>query len=86
MFNGSLPIVLDTLKQHYFIDRDGKLFHFIINYMRTSRLTLPENFDEYESLIEEAKFYELNVLIKEIENILQNKKHKVNSCEFTNNL
>ena len=84
MFNGGIPVVLDTLKQHYFIDRDGKLFRHILNYMRTSRLTLPENFDEFDSLIDEAKFYELNVLIKEIENLLQ-KKRKINSCDCTNN-
>ena len=83
MFNGALPVVLDTLKQHYFIDRDGKLFRHILNYMRTSRLTLPENFDEFDSLIDESKFYELNVLTKEIENLLH-KKRKSNTCDCTN--
>lgn len=55
MFNGSIPIVLDTLKQHYFIDRDGKLFRYILNYLRTQRLVVPADFDEYEQLYEEAR-------------------------------
>lgn len=55
MFNGNIPIVLDTLKQHYFIDRDGKLFRYILNYLRSQRLIVPERFDEYEQLYEEAR-------------------------------
>ena len=29
MFSGGIPIVLDTLKQHYFIDRDGEYFQYV---------------------------------------------------------
>ena len=66
MFNGALPIVLDTLKQHYFIDRDGKSFRYVLNFMRTGRLSLPLNYDDYESLLEEATFYELDSMVKQI--------------------
>lgn len=69
MFNGSIPIVLDTLKQHYFIDRDGKLFRYILNYLRTQRLVVPTEFDEYEQLYEEARYYELAGLLKELQNV-----------------
>ena len=55
MFNGNIPIVLDSLKQHYFIDRDGQMFRFILNYLRNQRLVVPEKFDEYEQLYEEAR-------------------------------
>lgn len=44
LFNGSDPIVLDGLKQHYFIDRDGNIFRYILSFMRTCRLLLPEDF------------------------------------------
>lgn len=77
MFNGTIPIVLDTLKQHYFIDRDGKAFRYILNFMRTGRLSLPLNFDDYEALIEEAKFYQLSEMVKQIESKLSKNVKKV---------
>uniref|UniRef100_T1K6H0 Potassium channel tetramerisation-type BTB domain-containing protein n=1 Tax=Tetranychus urticae TaxID=32264 RepID=T1K6H0_TETUR len=36
MFNGFIPIVLDSLKQHSFIDRDGEMFHHMLNFLRIS--------------------------------------------------
>lgn len=59
LFNGSIPIVLDSLKQHYFIDRDGAMFRHILNFMRNSRLLLPENFDGIDLLLEEARYFEI---------------------------
>lgn len=35
---------MDGLKQHYFIDRDGHMFRYILNFLRTSRLLLPDDF------------------------------------------
>lgn len=67
MFNGSIPIVLDSLKQHYFIDRDGKLFRYILNYMRTGRMLVPENFHEMDQLYEEARYYDLHGMLKDLE-------------------
>ncbi len=67
MFNGTLPIVLDSLKQHYFIDRDGKLFRYVLNFLRTGSLNLPEMFDDYESLLIEAKYYKLEDMVHKIE-------------------
>ncbi len=78
MFNGTIPIVLDTLKQHYFIDRDGKTFRHILNYMRTNRLVLPDNFNNFDSLMDEAKYYELEPLIKLIEEKIETNKLKIN--------
>ena len=46
MFNGSVPIILDSLKQHYFIDRDGNMFRHVLNFLRTSTLVIPDDFDE----------------------------------------
>lgn len=76
MFNGSIPIVLDTLKQHYFIDRDGKLFRYVLNFMRTGRLSLPLSFDDFDGLQEEAKYYEIDLMVKQIDEIIlkNNKK------------
>lgn len=67
MFSGGIPIVLDTLKQHYFIDRDGEMFRHILNYMRTGRPIIPDNFSQVDLLLEEAKFYQLSELVTHLE-------------------
>jgi len=59
MFNGSIPIVLDSLKQHYFIDRDGKMFKHILNFMRTNKLLVSHDFPFLDLLEEEARYFEL---------------------------
>lgn len=82
MFNGSIPIILDSLKQHYFIDRDGKLFRYILNFLRSTILTLPDTFCEFEQLIEEARYYDILPLVKAIEAWRKDKKKKEDS-EFT---
>ncbi|UJR25550.1 hypothetical protein I4U23_006895 [Adineta vaga] len=74
LFNGTIPIVLDTLKQHYFIDRDGKLFRYILNFMRYGTLALPDHFTEFPALLEEARYFELTPLINAIEERLINRK------------
>ena len=35
------------------------MFGHILNFMRTSRPLLPEGFDQFELLLEEARYYEL---------------------------
>ncbi|ESO07088.1 hypothetical protein HELRODRAFT_76527, partial [Helobdella robusta] len=62
MFNGSVPIILDSLKQHYFIDRDGKMFRHVLNYVRTGSLNIPADFQEVDLLLEEARFFDLQSL------------------------
>lgn len=59
LFNGSIPIVLDSLKQHYFIDRDGKMFRHILNFVRNNKLLLPADFTDIDLLLEEARFFEI---------------------------
>lgn len=60
MFNGTIPIVLDTLKQHYFIDRDGGMFRHILNFLRNKKLLLPDNFQYLDLLMHEAQYFELD--------------------------
>uniref|UniRef100_A0A3Q3ADJ0 Carbohydrate sulfotransferase 8 n=1 Tax=Kryptolebias marmoratus TaxID=37003 RepID=A0A3Q3ADJ0_KRYMA len=67
LFNGSEPIVLDSLKQHYFIDRDGNIFRYILSFLRTCRLLLPEDFQDFPQLYEEARFYQLTPMVRELE-------------------
>ncbi|XP_013118875.1 BTB/POZ domain-containing protein Tiwaz isoform X2 [Stomoxys calcitrans] len=69
LFNGSIPIVLDSLKQHYFIDRDGGMFRHILNFMRNSRLLISEDFPHLELLLEEARYFEVEPMIKQLESM-----------------
>lgn len=59
LFNGCIPIVLDSLKQHYFIDRDGGMFRHILNFMRNSKLLVADDFPDLELLLEEAKYFDI---------------------------
>lgn len=59
LFNGCIPIVLDSLKQHYFIDRDGGMFRHILNFMRNSKLLVADDFPNLELLLEEAKYFDI---------------------------
>ncbi|KAK3535669.1 hypothetical protein QTP70_019727 [Hemibagrus guttatus] len=83
LFNGTEPIVLDSLKQHYFIDRDGEIFRYILSYLRTSKLLLPEDFKEFQLLYEEARYYQLSPMVKELERWKQEReqRRKGQPCE-----
>ncbi|XP_023671538.1 BTB/POZ domain-containing protein KCTD1-like isoform X1 [Paramormyrops kingsleyae] len=67
LFDGTEPIVLDSLKQHYFIDRDGHMFRYILNFLRTSKLLIPDDFKDYSLLYEEARYFQLQPLLAELE-------------------
>uniref|UniRef100_A0A5S6QF43 BTB_2 domain-containing protein n=1 Tax=Trichuris muris TaxID=70415 RepID=A0A5S6QF43_TRIMR len=50
------PVILD------FVERDGHLFRYILEYMRNGRLILPKHFNKHEALKKEALFYNLRQL------------------------
>ncbi|XP_048197384.1 potassium channel regulatory protein [Perognathus longimembris pacificus] len=45
-----------------FVDRDGVLFSFILDFLRNHQLLLPSDFSDYGRLQREALFYELDSL------------------------
>ncbi|XP_043547825.1 BTB/POZ domain-containing protein KCTD8-like isoform X2 [Chiloscyllium plagiosum] len=47
----------------YFLDRDGFLFRYILDYLRDRRLVLPEHFPEKERLLREAEHFQLAELV-----------------------
>ncbi|XP_062396649.1 BTB/POZ domain-containing protein KCTD6 [Sardina pilchardus] len=67
MFCGDLPTTRDS-QGNYFIDRDGTLFHYILNFLRTSELTLPIDFMKTDLLRKEADFYQIEPLIQSLNN------------------
>ncbi|GAU96398.1 hypothetical protein RvY_07850 [Ramazzottius varieornatus] len=73
LFNGNIPIVLDSLKQHYFLDRDGRMFRHVLNYVRHGRLMVPKTFQEWALLYEEAKWFSVPGMVQDIEEHLERK-------------
>ncbi|XP_022902067.2 BTB/POZ domain-containing protein Tiwaz [Onthophagus taurus] len=82
LFNGTIPIVLDSLKQHYFIDRDGGMFRHILNFMRNNRLLIPDNFADLDLLLEEAKYFDIAPMIRQLEQL---KKDRIKNGIFMGN-
>ncbi|XP_070812835.1 potassium channel regulatory protein [Pituophis catenifer annectens] len=58
MLNGNDP-EFKLLNGQYFVDRDGVLFSYILDILRTLQLALPSDFADYKRLQREADFYEL---------------------------
>ncbi|XP_025044010.1 BTB/POZ domain-containing protein KCTD11 [Pelodiscus sinensis] len=65
MFRGPRPASTDQ-RGHYFIDRDGKAFRHILNFLRLGRLDLPEGYSELALLRAEADFYQIRPLLAEL--------------------
>ncbi|XP_033095483.1 uncharacterized protein LOC117100041 [Anneissia japonica] len=65
MFSGRFPKVRDN-QGNYVIDRDGKIFRYILNFLRTAQLCLPERFAEWDLLEAEADFYQIAQLSEAI--------------------
>ena len=64
MFGGNLPLENSKDSQgNYFIDRDGELFRYILNFLRVSKLVLPNNFQDIEAFQMEVDFYQIQPLI-----------------------
>uniref|UniRef100_A0AAY4BM28 BTB domain-containing protein n=1 Tax=Denticeps clupeoides TaxID=299321 RepID=A0AAY4BM28_9TELE len=63
MFGQKTPAELSTDSQgRYFIDRDGVLFRYILDYLRDSKMVLPDYFRETASLQKEADYFQLHDL------------------------
>lgn len=50
----------------YFIDRDGTHFRYILNYLRTGQLLVPEDNIVRRELLTEAEFYQVEGIINEL--------------------
>lgn len=61
MFSGRLPTRLDR-EGRFFIDRDGRLFHHILNYLRDGKFPVNLSSAERAELEREASFYGLEAL------------------------
>ncbi|CEO97688.1 BTB domain-containing protein [Plasmodiophora brassicae] len=67
------------LEEALFIDRDAKLFRFILNYMRTRQLNVPEGPEYlflYRALLEEARYFNIAPLIEELGRLIDSRASK----------
>ncbi|XP_070536926.1 BTB/POZ domain-containing protein KCTD6-like [Ptychodera flava] len=75
MFSDRMPTKRDD-QGNYFIDGDGKLFRYILNFLRRSELVLPEDFKELDMLALEADFYQITELIECIDKLKSEKERR----------
>ena len=85
MFSGKFE-VKPSEDGAFFIDRDGKHFRFILNYLRNGELILPEGATFLKELEAEAKFYQIQGIVDELKpkttrhfeesEILTNEEHR----------
>lgn len=65
-FSGRLDPLPKDSKGRYFIDRDGVLFRYVLDFLRDGKLSLPESFREKERLRLEAAYYRLDGLTERL--------------------
>ena len=75
MFNGSMPTTKDE-NGCYFIDRDGAMFGHVLNFLRSSQLALPHDFQYFDQLAVEADFYQIDPLLQSIAKLKHKQMHK----------
>ncbi|XP_044538472.1 BTB/POZ domain-containing protein KCTD12-like [Gracilinanus agilis] len=65
MFSRKSPLSLaHDNKGRFFVDRDGFLFRYVLDYMRDHQLVLPDHFPERSRLRREAEYFQLPELVK----------------------
>ena len=62
-------IICAMLLFRYFIDRDGVLFRFVLDYLRSGQLVLPESFRELRRLEREAEYFRLSGMSRSVRQI-----------------
>ncbi|VTJ54427.1 Hypothetical predicted protein [Marmota monax] len=73
MFSGRMEVLTDK-EGWILIDRCGKHFGTILNYLRDDTITLPQNRQEIKELMAEAKYYLIQGLVNMCQTALQDKK------------
>jgi len=67
MFSGRFELKVDEDDGAYFIDRDGELFRYILNYLRNGELLCPDDKTIQKELLKEALFYQIQGIIDQLQ-------------------
>lgn len=67
IFSGSSKDVIRDAKNRVFLDRDGALFRYILDFLRDQELNLPDGFRERSRLKREAQLLRIGALVKLLE-------------------
>lgn len=59
-------LVFKDEQNNFFFDRDGCMFRYILNFLRTGKLALPNDFKDFQQLFQEADFFGLPQLREEV--------------------
>jgi len=76
MFSGRMEVLTDT-EGWVLIDRSGKHFGSILDYLRDGKVPLPDGKAELKEFLTETKFYCLQELANEVEEALKKKGEDV---------
>ncbi|XP_075266096.1 BTB/POZ domain-containing protein KCTD12-like [Convolutriloba macropyga] len=74
--NTTIPLLKDT-RGRFFMDRDGNLFRYILDYLRNDKVTLPEDFGETKRLIDEAKYFRLDGMVGDLKQQQQQQQNEL---------
>lgn len=67
IFTGKYQNATKDAKGRIFLDRDGVLFRYILDYLRDGAISLPEGFREKDRLRKESELLKLNGLTKSLD-------------------
>ncbi|XP_051152445.1 FH protein interacting protein FIP2 isoform X2 [Andrographis paniculata] len=79
MFSGRHALYQDSEKGYVFVDRDGKHFRHILNWLRDGVVPIMKD-SEYLELLKEAEYFQLLGLIDGIKTSLNKRKEEEEIC------
>lgn len=85
MFSRRSELTKPNDKGEYFFDRDPTHFRYILNYLRTSKIILPESKRELQELLLEAEYFSVDDLKEAIQRALGGLRFEENFQNFNIN-
>lgn len=85
MFSRRSELTKPNEKGEYFFDRDPTHFRYILNYLRTNKIILPESKRELQELLLEAEYFSVDDLKEAIQRALGGLRFEENFQNFNIN-